>query len=99
MKDHLRERQIEGLEEVLPMEMEEDFILRHLQKEIRETDRRKNGQYLCIVGRRGRDIPVSSPAEQESPHRTPPTPAPSEDRFFTDWSSLGMGSPLVRTPP
>ena len=32
-----------------------------------------------------------------APHRTPPTPAPSEDRFFTDWSSLG--SPHVRTPP
>ena len=43
-------RQTEGLEEVLPMEMEEemegDFILRHLQKEIREIDRRKTGQYL-----------------------------------------------------
>ena len=51
------------------------------------------------IGRRGGDIPVSSPAEQESSHRTPPTPAPSEDRFFTDWSSLGTGSPLVRTPP
>ena len=34
---------------------------------------------------------------QESPHRTPPTPTPSEDRFFTDWSSAG--SPHVRTPP
>ena len=52
---------------------------------------------MC-VGRRGKDVPVSSPAERGSPHRTPPTPAPSEDRFFTDWSSLGMGSPLVRTP-
>ena len=44
------------------------------------------------VGRR-EDIP----AGQESPHRTPPTPTPLEDRFFTDWSSLG--SPHVRTPP
>ena len=34
--------------------------------------------------------------ERESPHRTPPAPAPSEDRF-TDWSSLG--SPHVRMPP
>ena len=44
------ERETEGLEEVLSMEMEEemeeDFILRHLQKGIRETDRRRNGQYL-----------------------------------------------------
>ena len=50
MKVCLREEQTEGLEEVFPMEMEEeteeDFILRHLQKGIRETDRRKNGQYL-----------------------------------------------------
>ena len=80
-------------------EMEGDFILRHLQKEIRETDRRRNGSIPASIGRRGRDIPVSSPTEQELPHRTPPTPAPSEDRFFTDWNSIGMGSPLVRTPP
>ena len=26
-------------------------------------------------------------------------PAPSEDRFFTNWSSLGSGSPHVRIPP
>ena len=36
-------------------------------------------------------------AGQESPHRTLPTPAPLEDRFFTDWSSIG--SPCVRMPP
>ena len=50
MKDHLREKETEGLEEVFPMEteeeMEEDFILKYLLKGIRETDRRKNGQYL-----------------------------------------------------
>ena len=50
MKDHLREKQTEGLEEVFPFEteeeMEEDFILRQLQKGIKETDWRKNGQYL-----------------------------------------------------
>ena len=34
---------------------------------------------------------------QKSPHRTPPTPAPSEDRFFTNWSSAG--SPHVRMLP
>ena len=50
-------------------------------------------------GRQGRDVPTSSPAIQESQQRTPPTPAPSEDRFFMDWSSIGMGSPLVRSPP
>ena len=53
MKDCLREKPTEGLEEDLPMEteeeMEEDFIPRHLQKGIRETDRRKNGQYLQVL--------------------------------------------------
>ena len=61
----VQERQTEGLEEVLPVEMEEeteeDSILRHLQKGIRETDKRRNGQYLQVFGRRGGDIPVSSP--------------------------------------
>ena len=37
-----------------------------------------------------------SPVRQES-HRTPPTPPPSEDRLFTDWSSLD--SPHARTSP
>ena len=50
-------------------------------------------------GRGGRDIPASSPAIQESPQRTPPTSALSEDRFFMDWSSIGRGSPIVRTLP
>ena len=53
MKDHLRERQTKGLEEVLSVEMGEemegDFILRHLQKEIKEIGRRKNGQYLQVM--------------------------------------------------
>ena len=33
---------------------------------------------------------------QESPHRSPPAPTPSEERF-TDWSS--RGSPCARTSP
>ena len=36
-------------------------------------------------GRRRSDVPIYSPTT----HRTPPTPAPSEDRLFTDWSSIG----------
>ena len=44
-------------------------------------------------GRREEDIPVG----QDSPHRTSTNPAPSEDRLFMDWSSLG--SPCVRMPP
>ena len=38
----------------------------------------------------------NSLVRQES-HRTPPTPPPSEDRLFTDWSSLD--SPHARTSP
>ena len=38
-----------------------------------------------------------SPVRQETPQGTPPTPAPSEDRLFTNWSSLE--SPHVRTSP
>ena len=34
---------------------------------------------------------------QETLQRTPPTPVPSEDRLFTDWSSLD--SPHVRMSP
>ena len=49
MKDHLKEKQIEGLEEVLPMEMEGDFICRPLQREIREIGWRRNGQYLQVM--------------------------------------------------
>ena len=41
----------------------------------------------------------SPPTIQESKQGTPPIPALSEDRFFTDWSSIGMESPLVRTLP
>ena len=50
-------------------------------------------------GRGRRDITVFSPTIQESQHMTPPTPAPSEDRFFTDWSSIRMRSSPVRTQP
>ena len=50
-------------------------------------------------GRGGRDIPVFSPTVPEPQQRTPLTPAPSEDRFFMDWSSIRTGSPLVRTSP
>ena len=50
-------------------------------------------------GIEGRDIPISSPAASGSHQRTPPTPAPSEDRLFTDWSSVRSGSLLERTPP
>ena len=66
MKDHSKEKQREGLEEVLPVEMEEetegDFILRHLQKEIRGDRQEEEWSIHASNGRRGSDIPVSSPA-------------------------------------
>ena len=46
---------------------------------------------LTSIERRGDDT-----VRQES-HRAPPTPPPSEDSLFTDWSSLD--SPRVRTLP
>ena len=36
VKDCLKEKETKGLEEDLPMEMEEDFILSPLQREIRD---------------------------------------------------------------
>ena len=67
----------------------------------RDQRDRQEEEWLIPVstGRRGRDIPVWYHVEQELPHTTRPAPAPSKDRFFTDWSSIRMGSPLVRTPP
>ena len=50
-------------------------------------------------GRGRRDITISSPIIQETQQMTTPTPAPSEDRFFTDWSSIRTRSSPVRTPP
>ena len=59
-----------------------------------QRDRQEKDWSLPVsVGRREEDTLAGS----DSPHRTPTTPAPSEDRLFTAWSSLG--SPHVRTPP
>ena len=52
-------------------------------------------------GRGRRDITVSSPVIQESQQMTPSTPAPFEDRFFTDWNSVRTtrSPPVRRMPP
>ena len=50
-------------------------------------------------GRRRSDAPIYSPTTPSRQPRTPPTPAPSEDRLFTDWSSLGSRSLPVIPPP
>ena len=49
-------------------------------------------------GRRRSDVHIYSPTTQSRHLRTPPIPAPSEDRFFTDWSSVGSRSPPVVLP-
>ena len=50
-------------------------------------------------GRRRSDAPVYFPTTHSRHPRTPPTPAPSEDRLFTDWSSIGSRSPPVIPQP
>ena len=45
------------------------------------------------------DAPVYSPTTHSRHPRTPPTPAPSEDSLFTDWSSTESRSPPVIPPP
>ena len=57
-----------------------------------QRDRQEEEWSILASVERRDDIPVG----WESLHRTPPAPAPSEDRF-TDWSSLG--SPCVRMLP
>ena len=49
-------------------------------------------------GRRRSDVHIYSPTTQMRHLRTLPTPAPSEDRFFTDWNNIGSRSPPVVPP-
>ena len=71
----------------------------YCQAPLERNQREEEWSSPASDGRGRRDITVSSPAIQESQQMTPPTPAPSEDRFFKDWSSIRMRSPPVRTPP
>ena len=49
-------------------------------------------------GRRRSDAHIYSPTAHSRHPRTHPTPAPSEDKLFTDWSSIGSRSPPVVPP-
>ena len=49
-------------------------------------------------GRRRSDGHIYSPTAHSRHPRTPPIPAPSEDRLFTDWSTIGSRSPPVVPP-
>ena len=103
VRDHLKEKQSEGLGEVLLVELEGENgrgFYSQTPLERNQTDRQEEKwSSPASDGRGGRDVPVSSPVVPEPQQRTPPTPAPSEDRFFMDWSSIRMGSPLARTSP
>ena len=50
-------------------------------------------------GRRRIDAHIYTPTAHSQHPRTPPTPATSENRLFTDWSSIGSRSPPVIPPP
>ena len=103
MRDLLRDIQPKDLGEVpfedLEGEMGEDSIPKVLWKENERYRQEEEWSTPARDGREGRDVPISSPAAHGSHQRTPPTPVPSEDRLFTDWSSVRSGSSLVRTPP
>ena len=49
-------------------------------------------------GRRRSDVHIYSPTTHSRHPGTPPTLALSEDRLFTDWSSIGSRSPPVVPP-
>ena len=81
-------------EEDSPMEMEEKLEeeISQVNTERDQQDRWEEEWSVPTSIERKEDDTV----RQES-HRAPPTPPPSEDRLFTDWSSLD--SPQARTAP
>ena len=101
MKDLMRETQPKDLEDaqLKEGEMVEDFISKALRKGMIGIVRWKNSQTLQEKGRRRSNVHIYSPTIHSRHPRTPPTPAPSEDRLFTDWSSTGSRSPPVVPPP
>ena len=102
VRGHLREIQLEDLGEVLLKdlegEMEEDSIPKALWNEMREIGMKRNGQVLQVMGQKEEIFP--SPLLQFKEHTKGLLPlTPSEDRLFTDWSSVRTGSPIARMPP
>ena len=94
MRDHLKENQMEDSEEVSSMGLEEGAV-RETHQTISESEQRDRQEEDW-------SIPASLESRDDSPvsqglKRTPPTPPPSEERLFTDWSSLE--SPHARTSP
>ena len=79
--------------------MAEDSIPKALWKEMKDIGKQRIGQILQV--REEGEVMLPSPPLQHTinSQEPPPTPAPSEDRLFTDWSSIGSGSPPVIPPP
>ena len=78
--------------------MVEGFIPKALWKEMKGSQAEEWSD-PASEGRRRSDVPIYSLTTHSRHQRTPPTPAPSEDRLFTDWSSIGSRSPPVIPPP
>ena len=100
MKDLMREIQPEGLEEaqlkdLLEGEMVEGIIPQGPLERNERYNQVEEWSDPASEGRRRSDVHIYSPTTQNRHLRTPSTPAPSEDRFFTDWSSVGSRSPPV----
>ena len=79
--------------------MVEDFISKAPLKEMRGIVEWKYGQILKVKEEGGVMLISNSPTSHSRHSRTSPTPAPSEDRLFKDWSSVGSRSPSVIPPP
>ena len=80
-------------------EMVEDFIPKTPWKEMRCIVKQRNCQTLQVKEEGGVILP-STPLQPTARHpRIPTSPAPSEDRLFTDWISIGSRSPSVMPPP
>ena len=97
VEDLMRGTQPDGLEEA-PLEggeMVKDFIPLGPLERNESYSQVEEWSDPASEGRRRSYILIYSPTT----HRTPPTPAPLEDRLFTDWSSIGSRSPPVIPPP
>ena len=85
---------MEDWEEDSSMEMEEKLEKTYVEVNTERDQQDRRDEEWSIWA--SIEIREESPVRQES-HRTSPTPPPSEDRLFTDWSSLD--SPHARTSP
>ena len=70
------------------MEMEGDIILRHLQKEIRDTNRRRNGEYLQVLEEEAQTFLFPPPHNENHHIELPPLLLP----LRIDFSQIGVVS-------